>query len=128
MECWIKTSGKTGLHVLASWSKGKGDYEKAREWALEVAADVVETLPDIATIERRKSARNGRLYLDVMQNARGHHAVPPYVLRAIPEALVSTPIRWSELNNTLTPERFNIRTVLRRIARQHHDPMAPLLG
>ena len=57
---------------------------------------------------------------------RGHHAVPPYVLRAVPEATVSTPLRWNELTPKLTPQRFNIKTIFRRLARQKTDPVALL--
>ena len=62
-------------------------------------------LPDIATVEVRKAKRARRVYLDVLQNARGHHAVPPYVLRAVAGATVSTPLRWAELKAALDPKR-----------------------
>ena len=54
---------------------------------------VAEAMPDRATVEIRKAKRGDRVYIDVMQNARGHHAVPPYVLRAVPGA-TSRP-RWT---------------------------------
>ena len=56
-------------------------------------------------MERRKAKRGRRVYVDVLQNARGHHAVPPYVLRAVPGAPVSTPLRWAELTADLAPRR-----------------------
>jgi bifunctional non-homologous end joining protein LigD len=61
-----------------------------------------------------------------MQNARGHHAVPPYVVRAVPGAPVSTPLKWSELTADLDPARFTIWTVPARLARQKADPLAAL--
>ena len=122
---YLKTSGKTGLHVLVPWRQNDG-YDPARAWALEIAERVVATLPDVATTERRKAARQGRVYVDVMQNARGHHAVPPYVLRAVPGAPVSTPLRWRELTADLTPGQFTLKTLFRRLARQKADPMAGL--
>ena len=60
-----------------------------------------------------------------MQNARGHHAVPPYVLRPVAGATVSTPLRWAELKPGLDPKRFTLRTVPRQLARLKEDPMAP---
>lgn len=118
----VKTSGKSGLHVLVPWN-AKGGYNAARAWALEVAQRVAGELPDTATTEIRKAKRDGRVYVDVMQNARGHHAVPPYVLRPVPGATASTPLRWSELKSDLDPKRFDLRTVPARIARQKKDPM-----
>jgi len=52
--------------------------------------------------------------------------VPPYVLRAVPEATVSTPLSWRELTPDLDPKDYNLRTIFRRLSRQKRDPMAPL--
>jgi bifunctional non-homologous end joining protein LigD len=123
---YVKTSGKTGLHVFAPWGR-KSEYDEARAWALGIAQRVAETLPDRATTARSKAERGKRVYVDVLQNARGHHAVPPYVLRAVPGAPVSTPLRWQELRPHLDPEAHNLKTIFRRLARQKHDPMAGLL-
>jgi bifunctional non-homologous end joining protein LigD len=127
-EAVVKTSGKTGLHVLVPWGKREGGYDEARAWALEVASRVADAMPGTATTEIRKAKRDGRVYIDVLQNARGHHAVPPYVLRPVAGAPVSTPLRWAELRPDLDPKRFNISTVSARLARQKQDPAKPLLA
>ena len=75
-----------------------------------------DALPDQATTERSKAKRGKRVYVDVMQNARGHHAVPPYVLRAVPGAPVSTPLHWQELTPNLDPRAYNLKTIFRRLA------------
>lgn len=123
---FVKTSGKTGLHVFAPWER-QADYDEARAWTLGVAQRVVDALPDQATLERSKVKRGKRVYVDVMQNAKGHHAVPPYVLRAVPGAPVSTPLRWQELTPNLDPSACNLKTIFQRLARQQRDPMAGLL-
>jgi bifunctional non-homologous end joining protein LigD len=123
---FLKTSGKSGLHVLVPWQQ-EGGYDEARAWAMEIAQRVVAELPDIATIERSKSKRAGKVYVDVMQNVRGHHAVPPYVLRPVPPAAVSTPLHWRELTPNLDPQKFNLKTIFRRLARQKSDPFAALV-
>ena len=79
-------------------------YDEARAWALGMAQRVVATLPEQATTERSKAKRGKRVYVDVMQNAKGHHAVPSYVLRAIPGAPISAPLRWQELTSHLDPK------------------------
>jgi bifunctional non-homologous end joining protein LigD len=124
-EAYVKTSGKTGLHVLTPW-KGNGGYDAARAWAMQIAQQVVRDLPDLATVERLKGERRGRVYVDVIQNAMGHHAVPPYVLRAVPEATVSTPLEWDELTARLNPKTFTMPAVLRRVAKEKHDLMQGL--
>jgi bifunctional non-homologous end joining protein LigD len=125
-QAFVKTSGKTGVHVYAPWGR-QAEYAEARAWALGTAQRVVEALPDQATTERRKAKRGKRVYIGVMQNAKGHHAVPPYVLRAVPGAPVSTPLHWQELTPHLDPTAYNIKTVCQRLARQKRDPMAGLL-
>ena len=115
-----KTSGKSGLHILVAWRQ-PGGYDKARDWTMSIAKEVVAELPDIATVERSKVARGGRVYVDVMQNALGRHAVPPYVVRATPLATVSTPLKWTEVNARLDPKKFTIRTVPARLKRLGDD-------
>jgi bifunctional non-homologous end joining protein LigD len=124
-EAFVKTSGKSGLHVLVAW-RGAGGYAEARDWARGIAERLASDMPDKATAEVRKAKRGGKVYVDTLQNARGHHAVPPYVLRAVPQATVSTPLRWRELTPALDPASFNLRTIFRRLARQKADPMAGL--
>jgi bifunctional non-homologous end joining protein LigD len=124
-RAFVKTSGKTGLHVFTPWQR-QAAYGAARAWALGMAQRVVDALPDRATVERSKAKRGPRVYIDVMQNANGHHAVPPYVLRAVSGAPVSTPLRWPELTPDLDPRAFNLKTIGQRLAGQRHDPMAGL--
>ncbi len=125
-KLFVKTSGKTGLHVLLPWTE-EGDHDRARAWALGVAERVVEVMPERATVEVRKVKRGARVFIDVLQNARGHHAVPPYVVRAVPGATISTPLDWKELAGDLDPSSFRIETIFRRLAHQKRDPMAGLV-
>jgi bifunctional non-homologous end joining protein LigD len=113
--------------VLAPWLR-PGGYEEARNWARDLAGQAAEALPEQATLEIRKAKRGRRVYIDVLQNAKGHHVVPPYVVRAVAGAPVSTPLSWRELTPRLDPEQFNVRTIFRRLARQKRDPMAGMLA
>jgi bifunctional non-homologous end joining protein LigD len=126
VAAFVKTSGKRGLHVLVPWAQS-GGYGEAREWARQLAEAVVAEDPDHVSLDRRKSKRRGKVYVDVLQNARGHHAAPPYVLRAVPQACVSTPLAWHELTPDIHPQRFTLRTIFTRLARQRKEPWAPLL-
>ncbi len=120
-----KTSGKSGLHILVPWT-GAGGYDEARAWAMGNALRVVAELPDVATVERRKDDRGGRVYVDVIQNAQGHHVVPPYVMRAVAGATVSTPLEWKEVTPKLDPKKFTPAVVLSRLKRKG-DLMGDLL-
>jgi bifunctional non-homologous end joining protein LigD len=61
-----------------------------------------------------------------MQNARGHHAVPPYVIRTTPTATVSTPLLWKEVNARLDPKKFTPAAVLKRLKRLDTDLAVPV--
>jgi bifunctional non-homologous end joining protein LigD len=126
IPAFVKTSGKRGLHILSPWHQ-PGGYDQARAWALRIAEQVVQALPKIATLERRLAARAGRVYVDVMQNALGHHFASPYSIRPTPQATLSAPLQWRELTTRLDPARFNIKTIQNRVLRMKSDPMAPLL-
>jgi bifunctional non-homologous end joining protein LigD len=123
-EAYVKTSGKTGLHVLTPWRRG--GYDEARHWAQRIAGRVAKELPKQATVEIRKAKRQGRVYIDTLENARGHHAVPPYVLRAVPGAPVSTPLHWRELRADTDSARYNLKTMPSRLRRMKTNPMAGL--
>ncbi|MFL5814089.1 MAG: non-homologous end-joining DNA ligase [Bdellovibrionia bacterium] len=123
---YLKTSGKSGLHILTSWTQ-TGTHDDARNWALEIATELEKRCGEISTLERAKHKREGKVYLDVMQNARGHHFVPPFVLRGVPNATVSMPLAWEDLTARLNPTRFDMKSVLRKLRRLRQDPMKNLL-
>ena len=126
VESFPKTSGKSGLHVMVPWTQA-GGFDEASAWAKQVAAQVVAALPDVATTERMKDKRRGRVYVDVIQNGPGKHVVPPYVVRATPGATVSTPLDWKEVTAKLDPRMFDVKTVFKRL-NGRPDRMASLAG
>jgi bifunctional non-homologous end joining protein LigD len=122
----VKTSGQRGLHVLVPFGGGP-THTEATAFGREVAAAVADALPDIATVERMKAKRGGRLYVDALQNGSGKTIVAPYSLRAKDGAPVSTPIAWSEVTKKLDPRTLTLRTVPERIAKKG-DLLEPLLS
>jgi bifunctional non-homologous end joining protein LigD len=125
-KAFLKTSGQSGLHVVVPWT-ARGGYLESRTWARGVAEEVVAALPDDATLEVRKAERGERVFVDVLHNSRGHHVVPPYVLRPVPEASISMPLNWAELTLLLEPEQYNLRTIFEHLAKQKRDPLAALV-
>src|SRR4029079_10330107 len=55
-DSFVKTSGKTGLHVLTPWTQD-GGFDAARAWALELAERTAELMPKQATGDIRKEKR-----------------------------------------------------------------------
>jgi bifunctional non-homologous end joining protein LigD len=114
LESFVKTSGKRGVHVVVPIAPGP-THSQATGFAEQVARAVSKVLPKIATVERMKDKRGGKLYVDYGQNGEGRTVVAPYSIRARDGAIVSTPIEWDELDEALDPSRFDIRTVVARV-------------
>jgi len=126
LESFVKTSGKRGLHVVVPFRPGP-THDEATGFAEQVARAVAKVLPEIATVERMKDRRGGKLYVDYGQNGEGRTIVSPYTIRARDGAVVSTPITWGEVTEKLDPTRFTIRAVLERLER-HGDLFAGVLA
>ncbi len=120
-----KTSGQSGLHVFVPLGPAVS-YETARALADLLGHMLVRKHPDIATMDRAKQRRGSRIYVDTGQTGSSRTIVAPYAVRAMPGATVSTPLTWDEVDDTLDPRAFDLRTVPRRVARLS-DPMAALL-
>jgi bifunctional non-homologous end joining protein LigD len=122
----VKTSGQRGLHIIVPFKRGPS-HADAVDFAKKLATAVAKSLPDIATVERMKAKRGGRLYIDFLQNGEGKTIVAPYSIRPKDGAPVSTPITWSEVTRKLDPSAFTIRTVPKRVGKLG-DLLAPLLA
>jgi bifunctional non-homologous end joining protein LigD len=111
-----KTSGKSGMHVYVPLAGGY-TYDQARLFCEGLARVVVREHRDIATVERSAARRGERVYVDFLQNRREQTVVPPYAVRPVAGATVSTPLSWDELDADLSPARFTMDTVPERLAR-----------
>jgi bifunctional non-homologous end joining protein LigD len=121
-----KTSGKRGLHVYVPLG-AKYDYDQARVFA-EIVANVVHgLLPGTTSVVRSPALRQGRVYLDFLQNRRGQTLAAPYSARPAPGAPVSTPLKWSEVTMRLNPAQFTIQTMRARLDKVG-DLWGPVLG
>jgi bifunctional non-homologous end joining protein LigD len=116
LECFAKTSGKRGIHVVVPIAPGP-THEQATGFAEQIARAVAKVLPDVATVERMKDKRGGKLYVDYGQNGEGRTVVSPYTIRARDGAVVSTPVTWDEVTEELDPTRFTIKNVPERVQR-----------
>lgn len=125
-DCYCKTSGASGLHVYIPLD-AKYDYNTVRILAECIAEEVHAMLPETTTLARSIKKREHKIYIDFLQNSRGQTLAAPYSVRPRPGATVSTPLEWDEVNATLSPSQFTIRTTIDRIA-QKGDLWKPVLG
>lgn len=126
LPSFVKTSGSSGLHVLIPLGR-RYTYAQGRSLAELLARVIAAELPDIATVTRQVSRRDGRVYLDYVQNGAGRLLVAPFSVRPLPGAPVSFPLEWREVTARLDIRRFTIRTAVERLERRG-DPLRPVLA
>ncbi len=125
LPCFVKTSGSTGLHVLVPLGR-QITYEQSRNIGHLLALMTVRELGDLATVARLPSQREGKVYVDYLQNGHGRLIVAPYCVRPLPGAPVSAPLDWAEVDARLSIADHTIRTVPKRMAARG-DPMREVL-
>ena len=111
---FCKTSGATGLHVYVPLG-GRYTHEQATEFARLVNILVGSRLPATTSLERDPAKRRGKVYLDFLQNGRGQTLAAAYCLRPRKGAPVSTPLEWDEVDGSLDPDRFTMKTIMGRL-------------
>jgi bifunctional non-homologous end joining protein LigD len=126
LACFIKTSGSTGLHVLLPVGR-RLTFEQTRQLGQVLARIVAADWSEIATITRNPAKREGKVYLDYVQNGHGRLLVAPFSARPLPGAPVSMPLRWSEVKTGLEIGKFTIKTARARMQKLKDDPMRPVL-
>ncbi|QFU92440.1 non-homologous end-joining DNA ligase [Amycolatopsis sp. YIM 10] len=113
MTGWPKTSGGDGLHIYVRIEPNRG-FQEVRRAALAFAMEVERRAPDDVTTEWwRKDRDPGKVFVDYNQNTRDHTIASAYSVRGVPEAVVSTPITWSEVDD-VEPRECTIGVVSRR--------------
>jgi DNA ligase D len=107
---WPKTTGGRGLHIYVRIPPVHG-FTDVRRAALAFAREVERRAPvDVTTTWWRKDRDPAALFVDYNQNARDHTMAAAYSVRGVPDARVSTPIRWDEIDD-VDPAAFTIATV-----------------
>jgi bifunctional non-homologous end joining protein LigD len=109
-----KTSGATGLHILAP-IKPELLFPDVRDFAKALAKEVERRIgdQDIATTTWKVADRRG-VFVDYGQNARDRTIASAYSIRPTPDARASAPLRWDEVPKC-DPARFTLQTMRKRI-------------
>lgn len=121
---FVKTSGRTGLHVYVPILR-HFDYETVRAAAGAVGRFLMRQHPQDITMEWSVRKRKGKVFFDHNQNSRGKTLASAYSPRPSPEASVSMPLTWEELDRVY-PTDFTILNVPERLAKTG-DPWKEIL-
>lgn len=127
MPSYVKTTGKSGLHILLPLGR-QFTYEQCRTLGELIARLMLKQVGDIATITRHITKRGDKVYLDYLQNRHGQLIVSPFSVRPLNGAPVSMPLTWDEVNYDLDPRNYTIKNAVERMERLGSDPVVQVLA
>jgi bifunctional non-homologous end joining protein LigD len=110
---WPKTSGSRGMHLLVRIERRWG-FDQVRRAALALAREVERRAPELATSKWWKEERHG-VFVDYNQNAKDRTVASAYSVRPTPDARVSAPLAWDEVE-ACDPADFTLVTMPARYA------------
>jgi len=119
---WPKTSGSRGMHIVVRLERRWG-FDEVRRAALALAREIEQRAPKIASSEWWKEERHG-VFIDYNQNAKDRTVASAYSVRPTPDARVSMPLAWDEVDKC-QPADFTLASVPARF-RQLGDPHAAI--
>jgi DNA ligase D-like protein (predicted polymerase) len=111
---WPKTSGSRGIHVNVRIDR-RWTFDQVRRAALALAREVERRAPGVATSKWWKEERQG-VFIDYNQNAKDRTVAAAYSVRPKPDARVSAPVTWDEIDEC-DPADFTLATMPARFAR-----------
>ncbi len=125
LQSFAKTTGGKGLHVVVPLTP-ELRWEEIKSLTKAVADHIAVQHPQRYTTNQSKRARQGRIYIDYLRNARGATAIGAYSTRARPGAPIATPLFWREVEEGVRPEGFTVATVPLRLTALKSDPWAEI--
>jgi len=116
MPVFAKTTGSRGMHLYVPIVRGP-DQHQVREFTMILGRELASRHPKLMTSEYRREKRpRGRVLIDYNQNRWGSTLASIYSVRPRPEATVSTPVTWKEVERGVRIEDFTVTNVPARVA------------
>jgi bifunctional non-homologous end joining protein LigD len=125
IKSYVKSSGKTGLHIYIP-TIPKFSYNKTRSVAELIGKILTSKFPNKITMEWSTSKRKGKVFFDYNQNSRGKTIASVWSVRPTPNATVSVPVEWDTLDD-FNPADYTLRTVP-EIFKSRVDPWKGVLN
>lgn len=126
MPSYAKTTGSKGIHIYVPIQRGptqKQVWTFAKELSHAIASQAPKLVTAVYIVSKRPK---GRVLVDYNQNAWGRTLASIYSVRPRPEATVSTPVTWAELERGVKMEDFTMKNVPARL-KKVGDLWQPLL-
>jgi bifunctional non-homologous end joining protein LigD len=124
LKSFLKTTGGKGLHVVAP-IRPQLEWDEVKAFTQRMAETLVKARPELFTAKIAKQRRPNKIFLDYLRNSETASAIAAYSPRARPDAGVSVPLSWDELDPKHDlRKQFNVRNVPERLAKLRKDPWA----
>jgi bifunctional non-homologous end joining protein LigD len=120
LECWVKTTGGKGLHVVAPF-RPEHAWDAVFAFTRDLATTMAEDDPERYVVDFSRGERTGRVLIDYKRNHRTSIAVAGFSLRARPDAPIAVPVRWEELPRVRS-DQWNATNIANRLNRLKADP------
>ncbi len=127
LECWLKTSGGKGLHVVVPVAR-RLSWDDVHDFSRLVVARLLHQMPEQLVDVASKAARPGKIYVDYQRNARGATAVAPWSTRARDGAPVSIPVPWASASKLVSGNARGMQDAAALARRMRSDPWADMLA
>jgi bifunctional non-homologous end joining protein LigD len=112
-----KTTGSRGVHIYVPIARGPLQ-KQVWTFAKALAKQLEERHPEIVTAEYRVAKRPERhVLVDYNQNAWGRTLASVYSVRPKPQATVSAPVSWEEVERGIAIEDFRLDNMVERVKR-----------
>ena len=111
-KSFVKTSGRKGLHIIFPIYP-QHFFQETRAFVHKIGQKLAKE-HKLVVSELTETKKPGKVFVDYLQNSSGRTMVSPYSLRAAPDATVSTPLEWVEIEKGIKPTEMNISSVVKR--------------
>jgi len=125
IQSYVKTSGKTGLHILVPIDN-LYTYDQTRSFARVIGSSMSRRYPNKITMEWDTSKRNGKVFFDYNQNSKGKTIASIFSARPVESAAVSFPVTWEDLLD-VDPTDFMLLNVPDILESNTHNPWSNLM-
>jgi bifunctional non-homologous end joining protein LigD len=125
IKTFVKTSGRTGLHIYVPLIRNINE-DAARAFAATIGNHILAKYPNDVTVEWAKVKRTGKIFFDYNMNARGKTLPSAYTLRTAEVPSVSCPLKWEEVGK-IYPTELTLENVPSRVD-EIGDLWANILG
>jgi bifunctional non-homologous end joining protein LigD len=123
LQCWLKTSGGKGLHVVVPMS-ARLDYDTVKAFSQQHRPAPGATIPQRFVAKSGPANRVGKIFVDYLRNGFNATTAAAFSARARPGLGVSMPIAWDELPEIRSGAHWTISDARDRLSFQKVDPWA----